>query len=316
MIRKRKFVSAAAIFGVALSMGFIVQNGDALASRLGPVELTDASQITAAPIAASAATGALPKVTDQAQEIAPLVEMIALAEEQVILEPTVDTCAITVEGQALPLAMVALSIDAPCQPAEYVTFHHMGMMFKEQTDTEGRIDVIAPAFAETAVYLVSFGSGVGTTATVLASDYMNFDRAVLQWQGINAVQLHALEFGADYGSDGHVWSAAARDLDFMTPPSGGFLITLGDPTVDQPLMAEVYTYPSGTAQATGTVGLSVEAEVTAANCGREVFAQSLQFGPAHAPEAFDLIMTMPSCDAIGEFLVLKNMFKDLKLAAK
>ena len=34
------------------------------------------------------------------------------------------------------------------------------------------------------------------------------------------------------------------------------------------------------------------------------------------PSAIDLTMTLPDCDAIGEFLVLKNMFEDLTLAAK
>ena len=81
-------------------------------------------------------------------------------------------------------------------------------------------------------------------------------------------------------------------------------------------MVEVYTFPTGTTSRDGSVALSVEAEVTAENCGRDVAAQSIQIDPASTLIAIDLTMTMPKCDAVGEFLVLKNMFKDLTLAAK
>jgi hypothetical protein len=105
-------------------------------------------------------------------------------------------------------------------------------------------------------------------------------------------------------------------LDFVTPSQAGFLVRLGDDTRDTPLMVEVYTFPTGTVSRDGSVALTVEAEVTAENCGRDVAAQSIQIDRSSTPTAIDLTMTMPECDAVGEFLVLKNMFKDLTLAAK
>jgi len=62
--------------------------------------------------------------------------------------------------------------------------------------------------------------------------------------------------------------------------------------------------------------LTVEVEVTQENCGREIAAQSIQLNAGLEPSAIDLTMTLPDCNAIGEFLVLKNMFEDLTLAAK
>ena len=81
-------------------------------------------------------------------------------------------------------------------------------------------------------------------------------------------------------------------------------------------MAEIYTFPSGMTAVSGDIVLNVEAEVTARNCGRSVAAQSIQISPISDPTIMDLTMAMPECVAIGEYLVLKNMFEDLTLAAK
>ena len=322
MSRKRKIAVAATTFSVALAIGFVMQNGDALASRIAP----EPPAPDAAPVElASASTLSLPDLSpEQATEAEPMIEMISLSDDEATIETplepvepaVVDACEITMKAQTLPLGMLSLSAHAPCSPNEYVTFHHQGMMFKDITDQDGRIDLVVPALAEVAFYLMSVESGKGSATSALVPEFSKFDRAVLQWQGINAVQLHALEFGADYGSDGHIWSASAGDMDFIEPPKAGFLVTLGNPDAPEPVMAEVYTFPSGASQADGTVALSVEAEITADNCGREVAAQSIQFAPGQEPEALDLTMTMPDCGTIGEFLVLKNMFKDLTLAAK
>ena len=93
-------------------------------------------------------------------------------------------------------------------------------------------------------------------------------------------------------------------------------LRLGNDAIPGARMAEIYTFPSGMTALTGDIVLNVEAEVTARNCGRSVAAQSIQIGPLTAPAIMDLTMAMPDCDAIGEYLVLKNMFEDLTLAAK
>ena len=81
-------------------------------------------------------------------------------------------------------------------------------------------------------------------------------------------------------------------------------------------MAEVYTFPTGVAQQSGNVELTVEAEVTQANCGRDITAQSLEVTGSAPLRVRDLELAMPVCDAVGDFLVLKNMVNDLKIAQK
>lgn len=93
-------------------------------------------------------------------------------------------------------------------------------------------------------------------------------------------------------------------------------MSLGQSTGFDPLMAEVYTFPTGTILNPADVVLAAEAEITTGNCGQELNAQSIQIKPNGVASALDLTMIMPACDAVGDFLILQNMFEDLTLAAR
>ena len=93
-----------------------------------------------------------------------------------------------------------------------------------------------------------------------------------------------------------------------------YLLRLGDSSLEDGHLAEVYTFPPGTALKEGDIALSLETEVTDANCGRDIEAQSLQKSGLERMTARELVLSMPACSAVGEYLVLKNMFDDLKIA--
>lgn len=329
MSRKKKFVTAASTFSVALGIGFVMQYGDAVASRSVP-ETQSATPTVAAPefvipqeVSAASSFAipevSLPQVEVESVQLAALTSELGDVQAPVMDAPQATTepaCDIEMTADSLPLAMVALSINAPCNPQAAVTIHHQGLMFAYLTDEDGRLDILAPAMAEEAFFISSFANGEGAVASTIVTDLGTLDRAALQWQGVHAVQLHAREFGADYGTEGHVWNAAAREIDFAHPEKAGFLTTMGDMRVANPMMVEIYTYPTALGNRDGRVAMTVEVEVTEANCGRDIAAQSIQLNAGLDPSAIDLTMTLPDCDAIGEFLVLNNMFKDMTLAAK
>ena len=83
----------------------------------------------------------------------------------------------------------------------------------------------------------------------------------------------------------------------------------------EPLMAEVYTFPKTAKTRDGVVRLSVEAEVTAYNCETEVTGTTIQRNGIGDVRPVELTLAMPGCEAIGEFLVLKNLLQDLKIAS-
>ena len=93
----------------------------------------------------------------------------------------------------------------------------------------------------------------------------------------------------------------------------GFLAVLGDAELDAPMMAQVYTMPRGTGPTRADV--SVDAPITAANCARAAEARMLHVQAAGRAEVVPLGLTYPGCDAVGDTLVLQNVFRDLRLAA-
>jgi hypothetical protein len=63
------------------------------------------------------------------------------------------------------------------------------------------------------------------------------------------------------------------------------------------------------------VFLSVEAEVAKNNCGLEIEAQTLQTKSGNDITSRSLTVSVPDCDAAGNFLVLNNLFENLKVAS-
>ncbi|QBF34092.1 hypothetical protein [Thalassococcus sp. S3] len=219
-------------------------------------------------------------------------------------------CDVSADAEPMPGAMVRLSVRAPCYVNSRLTVHHSGMMFTAVTGADGDLDVDVPALAEAAVFIVAFENGEGSVAQTEVPTLRLYDRVGLQWSGKSGLQIHAREFGATYGEAGHVWSGAADAV------YGGFVVRLGDIETLMPRMVEIYTFPSATADRAGLIALSVEAEITEATCGREVEAQALEMRSTGDLRTRDLVLPVPNCTAVGDFLVLNNLLDDLKIAAK
>ena len=371
MSRAKQILMAGGTFSVALGIGFVMQNGDALAGRFTDEAQTPAvqseplivpmPQVRADLLLTETAAIAVPAMALTAEPampalVAPVAAIPAPVQTAFTLPIDTDSPAFTLDqielaafeagdviSDALPevlpaapsepvalelacdasltatlaaAAMVDLTLSAPCSPDAAVVIHHQGMMFTIVTDAAGLARVTVPALTEVSAFVAELSGGTGAATSITVPDLANFGRAVLQWRGQGGMELHALEFGADYNDKGHVWAGAARDAAVAIAGTGGFITRLGDDSAESALIAEVYTFPTGSALNDGTVDLSVEAEVTAANCGRDVMAQSIQIVPGKDNAVVDLTMTMPACDAVGEFLVLNNMFQDLTLAAR
>lgn len=358
MANFRQIGMAAGTFSVALGIGFVMQNGDALASRFGndtapeqPAPFAQAVDAAATPdviipvaepVALVTTQGSvMPKVPafvapvpvidavvilpDTAKVPAPQAPPVQLANLDPELAPEIETdasasaevdCVPVMSASPSAAATVALSISAPCHTNASFTIHHQGMMFTAKTGADGKVDLTVPALAEVSVMIAAFDNGDGAVATAAIPDFANYDRAVLQWQGDTAVMLSAYEGGAVYGDDNHIHIGNPGDMARLKAAEGGYLVRLGDVSVDDAMMVEIYTFPTGMMGVGPDVTLVAEAEITGGNCGRELNAQSIQISPNGSTSALDLTMVMPDCDAVGDFLILQNMFEDLTLASK
>jgi len=225
------------------------------------------------------------------------------------------TCGPILSASMKEAAMVTLILTAPCRGNEEMVVYHGDLAFSGRLNQLGTYTVDVPAFVAEADFRVAFADGTEAFAMVDVPLADMTDRVALVSRGHSGLQIHALEFGADYNDKGHVWSGAARDAETATLEGGGFLVRLGDETTEKQMIAEVYTFPDFANKRDGVVRLSVEAEVTSYNCGKEVEGHTIERGRDGEVTQVGMTVAIPDCTAIGEYLVLKNLLRDLKIAS-
>lgn len=323
MDRKTSTFIAAGTFATALGIGAAMQSWPveepATVSTQGPAPVatvTDVQEVSSTPkpaVALDASNASILPVTLAAFTVETDVPVAPAPTP--LVETVTRTCQAELSATPAAGAMISVSLNAPCHGNERVTLHHNGLMFTELVAPDGTLALKLPALAEQALVIASFLDGSGAAAQTEVTSLEFYERVVVQWRGNAGLQLHAREFDAQYFADGHVWRGAKTDPTRATEKGGGFLTSLGRADAPDALMAEVYTFPSGTTDVSGTVTLTVEAEIQQANCDSVVEAQTLEIRDGRMLKAKELTIDVPSCEAIGDFLMLKNVVEDLTIAA-
>ncbi|OYX41194.1 MAG: hypothetical protein B7Z02_16405 [Rhodobacterales bacterium 32-67-9] len=201
----------------------------------------------------------------------------------------------TMTLDATARAMLSVKLSAPCSPNERVVISHSGLTFATATDKAGDLELMLPALATEAKVDIRIGADEVLTATHDVTGLDALSRVAVQWDGAEGFHLGAYENGAVFGSPGHVSADHPRD---RATSEGGFLTVLGDPTVDHPMLAEIYTAPV----ATRVDDIVIEAEVSDATCGRALDGKALRMAPGTAVVSEALSFAMPDCDALGDAL--------------
>ncbi len=218
------------------------------------------------------------------------------------------TCEIELTAAPGDAAMAVLALESSCMTNERFTLHHSGMMISGVTDENGEWRAKVPALAENALFIAAFANGEGAVANVQISDLSAYERYVVQWKGDTDVQLHAFENGASYRDAGHVWRESSEDASLEQT---GFLTRLVENGLPESLNAEIYTFPS---KGESDTEINIEIEIGGSTCGQDLEAQAFIMFGAGSLEARDLMIAMPDCGAVGDFLVLKNLYEDLTIA--
>ncbi len=331
----RRYSMACATATIAIFIGFVMQrseashapvtpnaSGNQSTSLIEPLQLEDG--LLSAPLERAAPKALPPIPKDRSAKIvlpgAPMVMAAAedlrpdiLTDGRVQASPECDTVL-----QVTPAAgaMVHLVLNAPCQAGERVQVQHGNLVFSDILDSQGSLDVMVPALTSVADFSVVFANGASADASAHVDSLVFYERTVIRWTGDSGVELHAREFGASYGDEGHVWRERTRDLSALVGGMGGYLTPLGNPGLPDAARAEVYTFPSVTSTQSGRISLSVEAEITPANCGREITVIANKIEAGEVTSTREMRLEIPACDAVGQFLVLKNLVEDLTIAQK
>ncbi|PSL18008.1 hypothetical protein [Shimia abyssi] len=327
----RRYALAGATFSIAISIGFFMQSSEA--SQAPAVSARHSAAISDHIEETSLSTGLTQPQSKAAKSLPPMPEdatlQAELPKEPLVLIVSKDVpvgmlpqeehspalgCDVLLDAKTAAAAMLEVYLTAPCQAGERVTFEHKGLRFTEIVGAEGYLQVLVPALSEEVDVVATFANGDHAVTSLSVDSAVLYERAVLQGSGIEGLQLHALEFGASYGTSGHVSADTPRELTAVIDGKGGFLIQLGDPGIPNANTAEVYTFPSGSLPQQASIRVTVEAEISETNCGQHVSGQSIEMIEGKIKEVHEYSLHMPDCDAIGEFLVLKNLLQDLTIA--
>jgi hypothetical protein len=206
-----------------------------------------------------------------------------------------------------PDATLRVRVDAPCDPGVRVVLEHAGLRFAAETGADGGLGTVVPALTPDARIEASFADGTVLSAEAQvpeASDVMRVALAADGWAGLT---LHAREAASWRGATSLVHAGS-------TDGRAGALYRLGDPAIEAPLLAEVYTYPSRRFGALGGVALHVEATLTQANCARDVEALLIRTRDGMQPTPEHLRLSMPGCEAEGDVLVVGLSPPELRVA--
>ncbi|MFN4130601.1 MAG: hypothetical protein ACK4GC_12435 [Paracoccaceae bacterium] len=328
---QRKLTLVVATGAIALGAGHYVQQkaGDRAMSETQDVLVSDVKPVAAGPAdapsipnrvqppALSAAAAPIISAAPPTPEPLPValpIEFLATARpiadmpQGAVALPVpklaeVPDCSVKFDLLPQPDAMLGISLVAPCQPDQRVVLKHAGLAVTARTSASGALFTTLPALTAVAEVEVGFAGGEKVRASLPMPDFADIQRFAVQWQDGDSFQLHAFENGANYNQPGHISAS-------FTGTSGktGKITALGDSTVNLPLMAEVYTFgPAASAE------LLLEAAVTQATCGREILGEAI-LARGGSVEVVDLTLAMPDCDAIGDFVILKNLLQDMTLA--
>lgn len=172
-------------------------------------------------------------------------------------------------------AMLALSLDAPCQKGGRVTLAHAGFRFSVGLDAGGHYQVTLPALDAAGQVMATLGDGQVLQAAQPVGDLGEQRRLALQRPA--TMRLSG--------------SGAAR------------LTLLGDASLPDPLLVQVADIPSDPGKA---MPLALIADVTAQNCGHDLMVHILRSGAKLPVQSDAVLMSMPACgaDILGTHLSL------------
>lgn len=327
-MRRRRAMRLTAIVFVALAAGQYVQSTKsvaggkaAAATRDAPAASPAASPAKAEPLK-SGMIDTLPVVLASVQvaqasagaqiSVTPPVVAVATTTTDVPAAPapalaaSAPSCTATLDLAVEPGAMLALSLVAPCHPDERVVLHHAGLAVTGKTNAVGSLFVSLPALAGDGAVSASFADGTSAQAAQAVPELATLRRIAVEWQGGDSFALRSTEAGVDLTAD-----RPGAQPDAVQAPASGWLTVLGDASVSAPLLAQVYTFPADPAI---LADVAIEAPVGPETCGREMLGQTIASQDSVA-SVTDLSLSMPDCDGKTGYLVLKNLFQDLKIAA-
>jgi len=197
--------------------------------------------------------------------------------------------------------LVRVAVHAPCHAGEVVEVTYGPLEFAERLSVRGTLQARVPRLARGA----NISARIEGTLLEAEAPVKGHIAEVsgLVWSSPLALSLAAFEFGAGPGGPGHLTAGSGN--------GAGRVLRLGDAALGP--VTEFYVGPETAGP--GVVRLHVMARPTAAGCTGEQPLTAFRSGP-RTLTVRDIRLRLGPCDGNPEFILLKNLLEDLKIAGR
>ena len=199
-------------------------------------------------------------------------------------------CEVTLHAEPLPDALFAVTLVAPCRPNASIAMHYAGLTFDVTTSITGHAGFKLPAMTISGTLESVFKDGTRLSTPLEAPDLAEYARVAVAWTQAFDMRLTA---------------NAPRHMPVR-------IYTLGKA---EGRSVQILSHHQSPEARRAVIRLGVMAPITAQNCGQERHATVRHLQPDMPPISYELMLAPTSCNRVGGILELKNILRDLKLAA-
>ncbi len=209
--------------------------------------------------------------------------------------------------------VLAVTLTSECRPNSLVTVGYSGLEVDSVTDASGRLQIDLPAFDEETTITARFVDGTEAETDIVVRGIDRVARVAIAWNGDINLDLHALEYTASEGSDGHVWEQNPRSYRDSRRNGGGYLTQLGLPGARQ---VEVYTLPVSRRTQAGVVNTQVRVSEGAESCNDRVQVLSLYNNQALTSDRNTVSIETAGCGTGGDIVSFSSAVRDITVAQR
>ncbi|MEM9428827.1 MAG: hypothetical protein AAGA32_04940 [Pseudomonadota bacterium] len=203
------------------------------------------------------------------------------------------------------------TLESPCRPETTFVVSHAGLVFTERTDDGGGATFSVPALQASGEIRVEFGDGGIAEETVPVNGLEGLTRIAILWTADIDFDLHALEFGAREGGQGHIWSGQPGSYGDARRSGAGYLVELG-PESGPGAKAEVYTLVENSRTPGGLIDLSLRLAAFGNDCEAQPVIRTLRVERGVAERDSDIQFALSGCGSPEEVFI-PNMIQDVRV---
>ena len=296
-VKKQKILRVVSVLAVAFAVGHLVES----MKKPVPSGSFIAAEATAQSPRPVLADSGLPLSASMASGLGRSEVMAITSVAASVPEASLNDCTASLDLAAQPGGILNVLVNAPCHKGERVVIRHAGLNFTARISIDGKAALQFPALQTDAMVTGFLRNSEVVVSSVTVSDAADFQRFALQWTAADVFNLRVSE-----GDRIYVGDRRARNQ-----PGSQTIRSLGDTLVEDPMFAEIYSYPR---DASTPVDITVEVRVTPQTCGNSLVAETIS-SSAGKVQINEIPVQIPACDAVGDILVLKNLAPPTKIAA-